>query len=163
LFRPEDLRDMLRMDERGFRRLRAGAEGVLKLVQNGMRRGGNPDWDGIRDKKIAELMRDDPVGVQQAAKLFRGGEAAILEGIQHVLEHKWSREAMRRIEFHSILQSLIEPTNIAKRVWFRFIRKRCPVLQLVFSDRKVPQDRESWLGVVTRSHRIYLTDPNESH
>jgi hypothetical protein len=161
LFRPVDLHEMLQMDERGFRRLRPGAEGVLKLVQNGMRRGGKPDWNGIRQKKIAELMRGDPVGVRQAAKLFRRGEGAILEGVERVLQNEWSRDAMRSVEFNSVARSLAEPWNLAKRAWFRVIRKHCPVLQLVFSDRKVPQDRESWLAGVARSHRIYRTGPLE--
>ena len=157
LFRPLDLHEMLQMDERGFRRLRPGAEGVLKLVQNGMRRGGKPDWNGIRQKKIAELMRGDPVGVRQAAKLFRRGEGAILEGVERVLRNEWSRDAMRSVEFNSVARSLAEPWNLAKRAWFRVIRKHCPVLQLVFSDRKVPQDREGWIAGVARSHRIYRT------
>ena len=157
LFRPQDLHEMLQMDERGFRRLRPGAEGVLKLVQNGMRRGGKPDWNGIRQKKIAELMRGDPVGVRQAAKLFHRGEGAILEGVEHVLQNEWSRHAMRSVELNSVARSLAEPWNLAKRAWFRVVRKRCPVLQLVFSDRKVPQDRERWLAMVERSHRVYRT------
>jgi hypothetical protein len=155
LFRPEDLREMLQMDPRRFRRLRPGAEGVLKLVQNGMRRGGHADWDGIRRKKIVELMRDDPAGVQQASTLFRRGENAVLEGVEHVLRGEWSQHAMRSVEFHSGIRSLLEPWNIGKRAWFRVVRKRCPVLQLVFSDRNVPNDREAWLGHVGKSHRIY--------
>jgi hypothetical protein len=161
LFRPADLREMLQMDERGFRRLRPGAEGVLKLVQNGMHRGGKPDWDGMRRKKIAELMRSDPVGVQQAAKLFRGAEAAVLEGVERVLQNEWSRSAMYLVEVNSVARSLAEPWNLAKRAWFRVVKKRCPVLQLVFSDRNVPQDRNAWLNLVERSHRVFHLDNGE--
>ena len=42
IFRPRDVASMTVMDQRGFRRLRPGAEGVLKLIQNGSTRDGRP-------------------------------------------------------------------------------------------------------------------------
>lgn len=42
MFRAEDLAPLMELDERGFRRLRPGAEGVMLLLGNGARWGGRP-------------------------------------------------------------------------------------------------------------------------
>ena len=70
LFRPADLLPLALMDAGGYRRLRPGAEGLLKLVQNGMARGGRVRWEGIARKGIRELLVADPDGVRAAARFF---------------------------------------------------------------------------------------------
>src|SRR5205823_11021680 len=67
LFRPVDVEPFAVVDERGYRRLRPGAEGLLKLVQNGMHRDGSPDPEGLRAKGVEHLLRQDPQGSADAA------------------------------------------------------------------------------------------------
>ena len=72
LFYPRDLLPLSVMDARGFRITRAGTEGLLKLVQNGAKRGGRADWDGIRRKRIVDRIVEragaHPVSDAQAAQ-----------------------------------------------------------------------------------------------
>ena len=67
LFVLDDLLAMSEMDERGFRKLRAGAEGLLKLVLNGSKWLGRPNVEGLKAKHVRELLVSDPDGV---ASLF---------------------------------------------------------------------------------------------
>jgi hypothetical protein len=156
LFYPRDLLALSTMDPRGFRRVRAGTEGVLKLVQNGAKRGGRPNWDGIRRKRIVELLSEDPVGVQGGAKLFGAGADAVMAVVQSVLAGRWNRHAMLTVEAWSLLRGLGNPLGLLARVRFRIVKRRCPVLQAVFdASRRVPEDREAWLREVARSHPVY--------
>src|SRR5207247_2510589 len=62
LVRPRDLGPLSVLDERGIRRLRPGAEGLLKLVVNGTHRTGAPRHDRIRREAIVECIGHDPQG-----------------------------------------------------------------------------------------------------
>lgn len=156
LFTPRDLFGLSLLDERGFRRLRPGAEGLFKLVQNGAKRGGRPDWNGIRRKRVIELLRADPVGVQEGARLFGAGRFPVLALAASLMRGRWNRVAMLAVEASSLARALLEPSGTAARIRFRLARKRCPVLRTVFEgERRVPKDRVAWLEEVSRSHTIY--------
>ena len=70
VFRAHDLVPMTEMDPRGFRTLRPGAEGLLKLVLKGVDRAGRPRPQNLRKECVLELMGRDAAGVRQAAALF---------------------------------------------------------------------------------------------
>ena len=156
LFYPRDLLRLSVSDPRGFRITRAGTEGLLKLVQNGAKRGGRPDWDGIRRKHIVELLAKDPEGVHEGAKLFGRGAEAVVRVADAVLEGRWDQRSMLEVEAHCILRGLGDVTALAARARFRVVRQRCPVLKAVFEGaRRVPGDRRTWLQSVRRSHVVY--------
>ncbi|HEV2085208.1 MAG TPA: hypothetical protein VGR09_09000, partial [Gemmatimonadales bacterium] len=69
LFSAEDLAQMAQMDRRGFRRLRPGAEGLLKLVLKGLTWGGRPRVGKLQSEGVLQLIDQDVVGVRQAAAL----------------------------------------------------------------------------------------------
>ena len=156
LFYPRDLLALSIMDPRGFRRVRPGTEGVLKLVQNGAKRGGRPNWDGIRKKKIIDLLAQDPVGVEGGARLFGHASGAVMAAVESVLEQRWNRRAMLTVEAWSVLRGLGNPMGLIARMRFRIVKRRCPVLQAVFdAGRRVPENRAAWLREVAQTHSVY--------
>ena len=56
LFVLDDLLPLVEWDQRGFRRVRPGAEGLFKLLLNGVRWDGNPNQDGLVSKHVIELL-----------------------------------------------------------------------------------------------------------
>lgn len=155
LFMPPDLLPLAVDDERGFRRLRPGVEGLMKLVQNGARRGGRSNWEGIRTKKIVELLNRDPEGVERGARLFGRGASAVEELAEAVTSGEWNRSAMLRVEGWCLIGSVREPSAIWLRLRFRRVRGSCPVLVTVFErGRAVPNDREAWLAEVRADHTV---------
>jgi hypothetical protein len=159
LFYPHDLLPLSRMDDRGFRRLREGAEGLIKLVQNGTKRGGRPDWDGVRKKRIVELLQRDPAGVREGARLFGRGADAVVAAAESVVKGEWNRRAMLAVEAWCVLRGLRDPAALVARARFRIVSRRCPVLRAVFQGgRQVPlpaDERQTWLRDVARSHSVY--------
>jgi hypothetical protein len=155
----EDLIALAEIDPRGFRRIRPGAEGVLKLLYNGMRLGGRPDPRGLAAKRVVELLRADPEGAEAAARLLGPARNAMSHAVGAVIEGRWDRGSLARVEAWSALRSLAEPHVAASRLFFGLIlKKRCPVLRVIRrDDRRVPDDRDVWLAEVRRTHRVIET------
>lgn len=150
------LLELAEVDERGIRRIRPGPEGVIKLLSNGMARGGGRNAEGLRKKGVAELLACDPEGVRAAARFFGRAEGALLDGAAAVVAGGWDRRAMRAVEVHAYLRALTEPGVALSRTWFNWVAKeRCPVVRLIrHHDRRVPDGREAWLAEVARSHIV---------
>jgi hypothetical protein len=159
LFVPEDLRPVTEMDERGFRRVRAGAEGLIKLVGNGALRNGLPNPSGLSSKRIPQLLAADPDGVRIAARLFGPAERSILRLAKQVVGGSWDRRAMLSLEALFLLRAFKEPRSVAARVRFRRARRSCPVLLAVFSGRQIPGNSDRWLAEVARTHEIRRAAP----
>jgi hypothetical protein len=155
LFRPEDVAPMSLMDERGFRRLRPGAEGVLKLVQNGMFRDGRPNTEGLQAKGVRDLLASDREGVGMAATLFGRASGSVIRASDAVVRGSWDRSSLLRMQAWCVLRGVREPDAGTARLRFRHQKKRCPVLRSVFENaRCVPGDRAAWLERVATSHEI---------
>jgi hypothetical protein len=157
LFTYDQLLPLLEMDPRGFRRVAPGAEGVLKLLLNGTRRGGARDADGMRDKNVVELLRADPDGARRAADAIGGVAApALRRAVDAAAAGRWARGAVAIVEARALLRTLAEPRMTLRRA--RFIasgRNPCPVvLALLGNARIIPGDRERWLASVASTHRL---------
>ncbi|MBW3660102.1 MAG: hypothetical protein KY397_00520 [Gemmatimonadetes bacterium] len=156
----DELLAMSEMDALGFRRIRPGAEGVLKLVYNGMRAGGRKDPEGLATKNVVELLESDPTGVGQAAELFGVAGAAVRRAADAVVDGRWDRPSLMAVEAWAHARAIATPKVALGRVWFnRVSKKRCPVLQVIREhDRRLPEDRAAWLDRVARveSHRMIL-------
>jgi hypothetical protein len=158
LFRPDDLGLLIVLDELGFRRLRSGTDGLLKLVQNGTSRDGHPKPEGLRVKRIPELLREDWPGVERAAALFGPGRRAVLRAARAVADGRWDRRAALAVEGWSLLRAVGEPDAVFARARFRLNKRRCPVLVRVFDHgRRQPEDRAAWLATVARDHEVIAT------
>ncbi|HUP18961.1 MAG TPA: hypothetical protein VM778_03300 [Gemmatimonadota bacterium] len=148
-----ELLELAEMDERGFRRIRPGAEGVLKLVYNGMRPGGRKDEAGLEAKRVVELLRSDPEGVRRGAELFGPARGAVQRAVDAVVAGNWSRSSLVAVEAWSLVRSLAEPQTSLGRLWFgQVTKKRCPILQVIRErDRRLPGDVDAWLEAVRRA------------
>lgn len=157
----DELLELAEIDERGFRRIRPGAEGVLKLVYNGMRPGGRRDPGGLRDKDVVALLAADPEGARRAAGLFGPASRAVLVAVERVLQDDWSRPAMIAVEGWALAKALIHPKVAVGRLWFdRVSKPRCPVLQVIRErDRRLPEDREAWLAEVAATDGHLMVSP----
>lgn len=160
VFRAEDLGPMMRMDPRGFRRLRPGAEGLLKLVLRGLSAGGRPKPSGLRRERVAALISEDPEGARRAAALFGLGERPLLVGMEAVVASKWNRQAMLGVEVRSLLRGAVEPATAWRRVRSRLSdRDPCPVLHVLRRrGRAVPVDLPAWLALVSTTDMVVGDD-----
>ncbi len=152
----DDLGRLAFLDPRGFRRIRPGAEGVLKLVYNGMRPGGRKNPEGLRVKNVVPLLAEDPEGVREAARLFGRGERSILAAVEALLAGEWDRRALVTAEAWALVRASTEPGVMLGRLWLKLVStKTCPVLRAVReTDRRIPGNREAWLADVARSHEF---------
>ncbi len=152
----QDLQRLSEIDSLGFRRIRPGAEGVIKLCMNGLRRGGRPNPEGLRIKGVAELLRSDPEGVAAAADLLGPAADALRRGAHAVAAGTWDARAMRQVDRWALLRSVAEPQVAASRLWFLYYQAaRCPVVALIRNDdRRVPDDRVRWLQEVAHDHEV---------
>ncbi len=157
VFRAEDLESMTAMDPRGFRRLRPGAEGALKLVLKGLDWGGRPRPDKLRSEGVLELIDQDPVGVRQGAALFGLAGTALVAAAESYRGFGWDRRAMLTVEAACSLRALREPGVALARARFRAVHmKRCPVLQAsVRGRRHPPADYAAWLARVEATHHVF--------
>ena len=156
LVRANDLRDLAVVDPQGIRRLRPGAEGVVKLLSNGMRPGGMADPVGLRRKGVVGLLASDPEGARALAERLGPMTGPLRAGIEALLSGGWDGAAMRRVERMALLRALAEPGTAASRLWFQHVLKgRCAVLDRIRNhDRSIPHGRERWLDAVSRNHRV---------
>jgi hypothetical protein len=151
------LLELSEMDAEGFRRVRPGAEGMIKLACNATRRGGRRNDGGLRQKGVAELLRSDPEGVRVAAALLFGpAEKAALAAADAVVQGEWDRRAMLIVEGWSLLRSAAEPWVPLSRAWFDAVgKKRCAVLHVIREEnRRIPGERAAWIGEVAKRHRV---------
>lgn len=157
LFTLEQLAPLTIIDPRGFRRLRPGAEGVLKLVLNGSRWGGRPNSEGLRAKHVVELLDADDDGARMAAQLFGPADTAVLELARAVQAGRWDRRAMLRVEGRALLMAIREPRVLGRRAWFRlFSTQHCPIVKAILAGgRRIPEDRDGWLRSIARTHAVY--------
>lgn len=152
----DQLQQLSEIDERGFRRIRPGGEGVIKLLTNGMTSGGHMNEEGIATKGVVDLLRNDREGVLAIAAMFGRAREALIRGVDALLLGEWDQRAMRAVELHAYRRALTEPGVALSRIWFNQVsKKRCPVIRLIREDdRRLPDDRQAWIADVSRTHSI---------
>ena len=157
LFTLDDLTSLIEMDPRGFRRIRRGAEGFFKLLLNGTRWGGRPNWDGIRQKHVVELLREDLEGARMAAPLLGVAEKAGVAGAERAASGSWDFPAMFLVDAWCLLRGLARPAVFLRRARFRiYTRAACPIVSAILKGKRtIPADRDLWLSKVARSHLVY--------
>jgi hypothetical protein len=149
------LRKLMQTEPQGFRRLRPGAEGLLRLCGEGIRRGGKPADSGTA-QAIARLLQKDPEGVQQACAVL-GARGPHALAVAHALARGgWDRRAALRLESMSLLGLLQEPRQLVVNVRRDLRRLRpCGVLRALEAGRTIPGDPGLWLARESLSHTVY--------
>jgi hypothetical protein len=156
MFRPDDLAAVMEMDPRGFRRVRAGAEAMILLVQNGTKWGGRVNPEGLAAKGVIARLAADPQGVEDAARLFGPARGAAAGAASEVAQGGWDRRAMMAVEARSVAGAIAQPHITATRIWSRYVKTRCPILRVIFQDdRRVPDDVDGWMAQVAKHHPVY--------
>jgi hypothetical protein len=157
IFELDDLLPMVVVDERGFRRLRPGAEGLFKLLLNGTRRDGGPNETGLQAKHVRELLAGDPEGARQAAGALGSARRAVLRGARRAAAGGWDRAAMLAVEGWAFLQAVRHPSVSLARIRFRLRgRATCPVVEAILGEgRRIPPDRDGWLQLLARNHQVF--------
>jgi hypothetical protein len=156
VFEPSDVAPLMEMDPRGFRRLRAGAEGLVKLVISGTGPGGRAKPKTLKKEKVLELLASDPNGMRDAAaSVFARVEKFVLAGADAVMQGRWNRRAMATVEASYVLKGATEPGTVVGRLRARRAKKDCEVMRTSLGGgRRIPGDVDVWLERVARSHRV---------
>lgn len=156
LFVLGDILPMAVVDDRGFRRLRPGAEGFFKLLLNGTRWDGGENEAGMDAKHVRELLRADPDGWRQAARQLGPAHRAAIVGARKAAAGDWDRRAMLAVQGWALLRGLAEPGVLLARLRFRLRgRSACPVVAAILGEgRRIPADREAWLRQLAANHVI---------
>ena len=154
IFRASDLQPLAELDARGFRRLRPGAEGVLKLILNGTEDDGGLNPQRVRREGVLELLREDPVGAAQATQLFGRARAQIAALVDDFLRGEWDRSRMLTFRARLRLGLIFEPAELLRRLWSRIKPGGgCRgIKSLIKEERLMPGDPTA-LQQLVRAHR----------
>lgn len=157
LFTHPDLEPLTGIEPRGFRALRPGAEGLFKLLLNGLRWDGAPDEAALAVKGVRALLAADPDGVRRAARLLGRAAAPAGELAEAAAAGGWDRRAALAVQGWTLARALTEPGVALSRARFRLSGRRpCPVVATLLGDRRrIPADREAWLARVAESHTVW--------
>jgi hypothetical protein len=142
IFRCPDLQPLSEMDARGFRRLRPGAEGLLKFFLNGITEDGALDHARLDRERVVELVQADPAGARQAAQLFGSLRGRVGQLLECYLRGEWSRARMRVLQARLRSRLLLEPVSVSRRLWRRIRHdKGCRgIKSLIKEGRLMPGD-----------------------
>jgi hypothetical protein len=155
LFSAEQVAPLMATDRRGFRYLRPGAEGVLLLLLNGIRRGGAADREAIENQLVRELIESDSEGVRAAATVLRVAQDECLTLVDSLRHGTWKRTSALRLELGAIARAVASPRNLASRAVFRAHAFRgCEIIRATRTGRNRPHNLASWLQQVSETHRV---------
>lgn len=156
LFTVDGLLPMTEMSSLGFRALRPGAEGVLKLLSNGSRWGGRVNAAGLEAKHVRELLVQDPEGVAAAARMYGSAEGAVVRLAAAVSAGRWSWPASMTVELRQLGLAAAHPAATSRRARFRLVEeRRCELIDLIHNrGRIVPEDRAAWLERIATTHAV---------
>ena len=153
LFTIDDLHDLAAMDDLGIRRLRTGAEGVVRLLVFGTTRSGRCDDNGFVTKDIRGSLVKDTAGAVTASRFAGVAGPALRRGIQSVLDGGWSRRDMATVVALCHARAVVHPDRLFQQLRWRLGAIRsCALSQLV--ERRMPDDSERWLRDVAASHPV---------
>jgi hypothetical protein len=145
------------LDQRGFRRLRPGAEGLLLLLASSRRPGRKPESPETL-ARIRSLLRSDPDGAEKAARSVGMGGSLALLGARAVAEGRWSVGAMSALELVYAQRAILEPAQRLAWLQFRLRHEsRCPVLEALADGRRIRSDVDVWLRAVRSNHSVIGT------
>jgi len=156
VFQAHDVVHLMTMDRRGFRSLRAGAEGLVKLIVSGIAPGGRPKPKTLRRENVLELLASDSEGLREtASSVFGRVESAVLAGAEAVLGGGWNRRAMATVEAFYTLKGVTEPATVVGRLRARRAKKNCLVMRTSLErGRRIGNDVDGWLDEVARTHIV---------
>jgi hypothetical protein len=150
-----DLLTVCTVDDRGFRRLCVGAEGLLVFVLNGVLLGGRANPTSAKGQRAILLASQDPDGAKACGRLLGRKGANALAGLHAAQAGTWNRPALLFFEAQAAAGTLLAPIWAVRRGWFRLAaRRRCPLIAITSTSRVVDADVEGWADAVDRYHEM---------
>jgi len=142
VFSPHDLQRMAEMDACGFRRLRPGAEGLLKMFLNGITKTGELDHGRLQRERVHELLEADRQGVELAAQLFGPSQNLVLRLVDGFLRGEWDVLGMRSLQARLRRKLLLEPGTLVRRVLSRaHLSRGCRGIKFMLKEHRLkPED-----------------------
>jgi hypothetical protein len=156
LFEASDLAPYSVVNAHGFREVRPGAEGLLRLVLNGLGRAGRPWPRKLEAKQVPDLLAADPDGVRAAGRLFGPARSAVVRAAESVAAGGWDRRSMIVVEAWALVRALSSPRLLVARTRWRATGRPCVVQDAITNHgRHIPGDPEAWLAVAAHDHPVY--------
>ncbi len=157
LLRASALLPLTELDRLGFRRLRAGAEGLIRLLRV-TRRGGRPPSDQNM-AQVLELLREDWEGAERLAAAVKFPARAL----RALEEGSWDRGAMLRFELRAAKRLFSDANELTSCV-VRDLRslRGCPLVSTLERGRRVEGERSDWLRYIAKSHVVEPGLPRSS-
>jgi hypothetical protein len=147
----DDAQSFAVMDDLGYRRVREGAEGVMKLLYNGMYRGGAKNEVDFEKKGVLAALQADPAGAMEASRLVGMAAPALRSTIRAVLDGGWSRRDIAAVEAWCFIRSAARPDYVIRQWHWRHMEiPRCAISQL--KARRMPDDVDGFLRAVADTH-----------
>ncbi len=156
LLRARALDGLTVMDERGFRTLRPGAEGLVKLVASGIAPGGRPKPRNIEKERVRELLAEDPDGARLAARGLGPVGPAALRGARAFTAGHWSRSSMALVEAWFAAGAIMEPARAWERLTAGRSKETCPIVRTSLRHgRRIEGKLGRWLDEAGAAHPVF--------
>jgi hypothetical protein len=140
-------------DAAGFRRMRAGGEGVIKLLHNGTARGARRNAAGLDAKGVVSLLAADPDGADLAAAWTGRSAPPLRRAIRAVVRGRWPRRDLLLVEAGAMARAVGHPGPLIRQLGLRATGERCPFIHLTRHDhRRLPEDGKAWITLMRRTH-----------
>jgi hypothetical protein len=161
LFSAEQLRPLMVLDERGFRRVREGAEGLFLFLYKGIRWGGRPDWANISKYQVVDKMHRDWGGAEAASRLLGPARDPLLRAARHAVAGEWAAAPLLQAEALMLMRALKSPRIVASRAIARgWSLPRCVVAKAIATGRR-PEPLEEWLQQARFKHDVAALTPEQ--
>ena len=150
----DELVPLAELEERGYRRLRPGAEALLLLLRR-LPRGGRAPAPVARTP-ILELLRADPAGAAELAALL-GFPARALRAFE---AGGWDSRSSIAFEMRAASRLLLHPRDLRACIALDYRRLRgCSLVEALEQGRRVEGDRSEWLSAIGKTHLVEETPP----
>jgi hypothetical protein len=158
LFTARELRPLMMIDRRGFRRLRPGSEGLLLLFFNATRRGGRASTGGEKAHRALGLMREDLEGMEAATAIFGPLREDARKVALAALDDSWDRRSALRVEVWALARGIQDVQLSLARAGYRARGGRyCPLLPVLRRGRTISEGHvDAWLRRAIRTHKSSL-------
>jgi hypothetical protein len=139
----------LLVETRDYRRLRGGAEGLLRLVL-ATRYGGRPPVGRTREEPVA-LIRTDREGATSLARVLGLDVGAV----DAAAAGRWDWRAMLALERRSVRRLLTARRELSTAFARDYRRlRRCSLVESLEQGRIVLGDRRAWLEEIATTHEL---------
>jgi hypothetical protein len=141
-------------DRRGFRVLRPGAEGLLKLATKATI-AGRPRAASLQKKQVADLLARDPDGsLLAAASLGRFGDP-MLRAARAVTAGRWDRPAMLQVQWLAAAASVVRPEVMTRKLREKADLRRCALARTITHEARTPRaPLRAWAEEVAKDHDV---------